>query len=469
MTKESYDLVVIGAGSAGLVAARFAAKLGARVALVEKNRIGGDCTWTGCVPSKALLKAAKVAHCVRTASYYGVAATAPSIDMGKVRAYVRSAIQAVYQFETPEQLQADGVDVVLGAAQFVDAFTVAVRERLMRSKNFLLTTGARPHIPPIDGLNGVPFFTYENIFDNEVLPKSMIVVGAGPVGMEMAQAYQRLGAHVTVVAKRLLPKEDQDVQTQMQALLEREGIRFVLEQARSAHRDREAIVIATEKTEVRGDLLLIAAGRKPVVDGLDLEKAGVQYSPRGIVVDGRLRTNVKHIYAAGDVAGGYQFTHFAGWQAFEAVRNALLPGSSPGMTDLVPWVTFTDPEVAHIGLSEKEAIAEFGRGTRVHRWSMDRVDRAVCENDTSGFIKIITKEEGPIVGATIIAARAGESIVELIIAMKEKLKLSELAGAIHPYPTYSTAVQQMAADIAVDDLLSGISGKVVRALSRMAR
>jgi pyruvate/2-oxoglutarate dehydrogenase complex dihydrolipoamide dehydrogenase (E3) component len=460
---------VIGAGSGGLVAARFAAKLGARVALAEKNRIGGDCTWTGCVPSKALLKAAKVAHGVRTAFHYGVITSAASVDMEKVRDYVNSAIQAVYQFETPEQLQADGVEVIFGAAQFVDARTLAVGERAVRSKNFLVTTGARPLIPQIDGLNGVPFVTYENIFDNDVLAERMIVVGGGPVGMEMAQAYQRLGAQVTVVAKRLLPKEDQDVQTHMKTLLHREGIRFVLEQAESAHRDGDAIVVATAQTELRGNLLLIAAGRKPAVDGLNLEKAGVQYSPRGIVVDDRLRTNVKHIYAAGDVAGGYQFTHFAGWQAFEAVRNALLPGSSPGMSDLVPRVTFTDPEVAHVGLSEQEAVARFGGSASVHRWYLDRVDRAVCENDTSGFIKIITKDEGTILGATIIAARAGEAIVELIVAMKQKVKISELAGAIHPYPTYSTAVQQMAADIAVEDLLSGASGKVVRALSRMVR
>ncbi len=469
MTRNSYDLVVIGAGSGGLVAARFAARLGARVALVEKNHIGGDCTWTGCVPSKALLKAAKIAHSVRTASHYGVVANTLIIDMGRVRAYVRGAIEAVYQFETPEQLQADGVEVIFGAARFVDAHTLAVGEQVVRSKSFLVTTGARPLIPQIDGLNGVPFVTYENIFDNDVLPERMIVVGGGPVGMEMAQAYQRLGAQVTVVAKRLLPKEDQDVQTQMQTLLQREGIRFVLEQAESAHRDGDAIVVATAQTELRGNLLLIATGRKPAVDGLALEKAGVLYSPRGIVVDDRLRTNVKHIYAAGDVAGGYQFTHFAGWQAFEAVRNALLPGSSPGMTDLVPWVTFTDPEVAHVGLSEREAVARFGGSARVHRWNMDRVDRAVCENDTSGFIKIITKDDGTILGATIIAARAGEAIVELIVAMKQKVKISELAGAIHPYPTYSTAVQQMAADMAVDDLLSGASGKVVRVLSRMVR
>src|SRR5215831_6280650 len=469
MTRDSYDLAVIGAGSGGLVAARLAAKLGARVALVEKSRIGGDCTWTGCVPSKALLKVAKVAHDIRTASHFGVVASPPSVDMRAVRDYVRSAIQAVYQFETPEQLKAEGIDVFLGTARFADAFTITNGDRKVRSRNFLLTTGARPLLPQIDGLNDVPFATYENIFDIDVLPRALIVIGAGPVGVEIAQAYGRLGAQVTVIAPRLLPKEDQDVQTKMQSLLEQEGIRFVPAHAKSARRDGDGILIAAESTEIRGDLLLIAAGRKPAVDGLELENAGVQYSPRGIAVDDRLRSNIKHIYAAGDVTGGYQFTHYAGWQAFEAVRNTLLPGSSSGVTDLVPWVTFTDPEVAHVGLSEQEAIARFGGSARVHRWNMDRVDRAVCENDTSGFIKIITKEDGTIVGATIIAARAGETIVELIVAMKEKVKISELAGAIHPYPTYSTAVQQMAADIAVDDLLSGASGKVVRALSRIVR
>jgi pyruvate/2-oxoglutarate dehydrogenase complex dihydrolipoamide dehydrogenase (E3) component len=469
MTTDHYDLVVIGAGSGGLVAARFAAQLGARVALAEKNRIGGDCTWTGCVPSKALLKAAKVAHEVRTASQYGVIASAPAVDMAQVRLYVRNAIQAVYQFETPEQLQAEGVDVILGTAEFVDATTIRIGDRVVRSKTVLLTTGARPLMPLIAGLNDVPYATYENIFDNELLPRVMIVVGGGPVGIELAQAYRRLGSEVTVVAERILPKEDSDVQQLMRSLLEREGIQFVLEHAKSAGKDGSSIVISTEHQEARGNLLLIAAGRKPMVDGLELEKAGIQYSLRGIPVDDRLRTNVKHIYAAGDVTGGYQFTHYAGWQAFQAVRNALLPGSSSGVTDLVPRVTFTDPEVAHVGLSEQQATSQFGNGIRIHRWDMTRVDRAVCENDTSGFMKIITKEDGAIVGATVVAARAGETIVELIIAMKEKLKIKELAGDIHPYPTYSTVVQQIAADITVENLLAGVSGRLIRGLSKVIR
>ena len=469
MTKDHYDLVVIGAGSGGLVAARFAAQLGATVALAERNRIGGDCTWTGCVPSKALLKAAKITHEVRTAAHYGVISSAPAVDMVQVREYVRSAIQAVYRFETPEQLQGEGIDVIFGNAQFIDAATVKIGDRVVRSKKFLLTTGAQPLIPAIAGLHDVPYVTYENIFDNEVLPKTMIVVGGGPVGMELAQAYQRLGSQVTVVADRILPKEDADVQQLVRSLFEREGIRFVLEQAKSARKDGSSIVIAAEHQDVRGDLLLIAAGRKPSVDGLALEKPGVQYSARGITVDDHLRTNIKHIYAAGDVAGGYQFTHYAAWQAFQAVRNALLPGNSSGVTDLVPWVTFTDPEVAHVGLTEQQASTEFGSNIRVHRWNMDHVDRAVCESDTSGFMKLITKKDRTIAGATVVAARAGETIVELIIAMKEKMKIKELAGAIHPYPTYSTAVQQLAADMTVEKLISGTSGRIIRRLSKIIR
>ena len=467
MITDAYDLVVIGAGSGGLVAARFAAKLRAKVALLEKNRVGGDCTWTGCVPSKALLKAARIAHNVRTASRYGVFASVPTVDMAQVRAYVRGAIQAIYEYETPEQLQSDGIDVAFGEARFVDASTIAIGAHVVHAKKFLITAGSRPLIPAIAGLNDVPFVTYENFFDVEVLPKRLIIVGGGPVGMEMAQAYQRLGAQVTVVAKRLLPKEDQDVQTTMQRVFEGEGIRFIFGEARSARKFEDSIVISTEHGEARGDLLLIAAGRRPNVDGLELEKAGVDYSALGISVDDRLRTNRKNIYAAGDVVGGYQFTHFAGWQSFQAVRNALLPGSSSGTSDLVPWVTFTDPEVAHIGLSEQQAKSQPDQAAQVHLWNLNKVDRTVCENDTTGFFKIITKEDGTILGATIVAARAGEAIVELIVAMKQKMKVQELAAAIHPYPTYSTPIQQMAAEIAVEHLLGGTSAKIVRALSKI--
>lgn len=469
MAAHDFDLVIIGAGSGGLTAAGFAAQLGAKVALVEKNRIGGDCTWTGCVPSKALIKAARIAHEVRIASRFGISSSPPETEMSRVREYVRQAIQQVYQFESPEELRKQGIEVILGAARFVDAHTIGVSEQVVRSKTFLLTTGARPQIPPIPGLNDVPFMTNEQIFDNDRLPQAMIVVGGGPIGMELAQAYQRLGARVSVIADRLLPKDEPEVRDVMQRVFEREGVRFVWGRATSARKDGDQIVVATDREEARGDLLLIASGRKPTVAGLDLEKAGVQYSDKGIPVDDQLRTNVKHIYAAGDVAGGYQFTHFAGWQSFQAVRNALLPGSSSGFTNLVPWVTFTDPEVAHVGLTEEQARAKFGENAKVCHWEMSRTDRAVCEDDREGFLKIITRKDGTIVGATVVNGRAGETITEFIVAIKQNMKISDLAGAIHAYPTYSTAVQQLAAEMAIEGMLSGASGKIIRGLSKIIR
>jgi pyruvate/2-oxoglutarate dehydrogenase complex dihydrolipoamide dehydrogenase (E3) component len=465
MTPQEYDLVIIGAGSGGLIAAAFAVQLGAKVALVEKHKIGGDCTWTGCVPSKALLKAAKVAHEVRTASQYGIIANSPTTDMERVRAYVQAAIQQVYRFETPEELQRQGIDVIFGDARFLDANSITAGDRTIRAKRFLLTTGARPRIPPIAGLNEVPYLTYEHIFDNDRLPREMIVVGGGPIGMEMAQAHQRLGAQVTVVAESLLPKEEPEVQEVMQRVFESEGLRFLWGRAKSARSTPEGIIVASDRGEARGDLLLIASGRTPTVQGLDLEKAGVNYSDRGIPVDDQLRTNVKNIYAAGDVVGGYQFTHFAGWQAFQAARNALLPGSSSGLTDLVPWVTFTDPEVAHVGLTEEQARAKHGDNVQVRRWNMDHADRAVCENDRNGFIKLIVDNKGAVLGATVVNARAGETITEIIVAIKQKLKVADLAGAIHAYPTYSTPVQQLAAEMTIENMLSGIKGKLIRRLS----
>jgi pyruvate/2-oxoglutarate dehydrogenase complex dihydrolipoamide dehydrogenase (E3) component len=297
----------------------------------------------------------------------------------------------------------------------------------------------------------------------------MLIVGGGPIGVETAQAYQRLGSQVIVIGETVLPKEDRDVQELIKTILEREGGRFVLERAKEARRDGNAIVIATQHQELTGDLLFVAAGRQPNLEGLDLEKAGVKHSPDGIAIDDRLRTNVHHIYAAGDITGGYQFTHYAGWQAFQAVRNALLPGSAVGISNVVPWVTFTDPEVAHVGLTEREARTKRGDRIQVNHWELGKVDRAVCENDTAGFLKVITDQDGTLLGASMVAARAGEAIVELVIAMKNKLKVADLAGTIHPYPTYSTAVQQMAADITVEHLLSGASGKLIRGLSRVVR
>ncbi len=471
---DSFDLVIIGAGSGGLTAAEFAAKLGVRVALVEKRRIGGDCTWTGCVPSKALLKVAKVAHAARTSAQYGIVTSPPTADMRQVREYVKHAIADVYQFETPEQLARDGVEVVKAAARFLDPHTIQAGERRLTANKFILAMGAHPFVPPIPGLEDVPYFTYEQLFDNDRLPKRLLIIGGGPIGAEMAQAHQRLGARVTVIDRALLPRDEPEVSEVMCQVFVREGIDFIKGLVTCVRKDGDetplkgvpGIVLSVNDRELHGDMLLVAVGRAPTVEGLDLEKAGVMYSRTGIQVNEHLQTSARHIYAAGDCTGGYQFTHYAGWQAFQAVRNALLPGNSRGITDIVPWTTFTDPEVAHVGLTEAEAREKFGEDVRITRWDMNRVDRAIIENDTDGFIKVVHKKDGTLLGVTIVAERAGEVIAEFVLALQRGLKVGDLAGVIHVYPTYSIAVQQLTSDVALDSFLDSALGK---ALIRMTR
>jgi pyruvate/2-oxoglutarate dehydrogenase complex dihydrolipoamide dehydrogenase (E3) component len=482
---EEYDLVIVGAGSGGLSAAAFAAQLGARVALVEKNRVGGDCTWSGCVPSKTLLKTAKVAHEMRTARRYGLPAAEPEIDLKAVMVHVRDVVGEIAKEESPEALRANGIDVFLGEARFLDAHTLMVRpepamtrspqtadDTTLTARNVLIATGAHPFIPPIRGLDEVDYLTYETLWDLETLPRHLLVVGGGPIGCEMAQAFRRLGAEVTLLASRdrLLPRDDPAASRVLDEVFEDEGIR-VLFQARAelVWQDGTGIHVGAGAAGLMGDALLLATGRRPNVDGLDLKKAGVAYSSKGIQVDDTLRTSQRHIYAAGDCTGDLQFTHYAGWQATLAARNALLPGASKAVTDQVPWTTFTDPEVAHIGLTETQARDLFGDAIMTCDWPMSRVDRARTDGDTAGFIKLVHKKEGTLLGATIVAGRAGEMIHEWIVALHEGIKVGDLSNAIHVYPSYSVAGQQAAAAIRIDRLLNGISGRVVRGIAHLMR
>ena len=469
---ESYDLAIVGAGSAGLTAAGFAVQLGARVAVVEKHRIGGDCTWTGCVPSKTLLKIAKVTHEMRTADRYGLTPAEPAVDLKSVMSVVRGVISQIYQDESPEALRANGMDVILGDVRFLDSHTLSISEDVITARHVLLSTGAHPLIPPIDGLDAVNYLTYENIWDLETLPEHLLVLGAGPIGCEMAQAFRRLGSQVTLIEgeDRMLPRDEPDASEAMTAVFEAEGInmRFGTTVVRAWQKEKTIHVAAGDK-ELAGDCLLVAVGRRPNVEGLALEKAGVAYSPRGIEVDEHLRTSQRHIYAAGDCIGGYQFTHYAGWQAAMAVRNALLPGATRGIRDMVPWATFTDPEVAHVGLTEQQARQQLGDAAMTCQWPMERVDRALTEGDTPGFLKLVHQKDGTLLGTTIVCQRAGEMIHEWIVALEHNLKLGDLAQTIHVYPTYSTASMQAAAEIRVAQLLGGTSGRVIRGLSHLMR
>ncbi len=467
-----YDLVIIGAGSSGLTAAGFATQLGVRVALLEKHRIGGDCTWTGCVPSKTLLKVAKVAHQMRFANHYGLTPSAVVVDMKSVMAHVQSVVAQVYHHESPEVLRANGIDVLLGKVHFSDPHTLVVGETKVTARHVLLTTGAHSFIPPINGLNTVNYLTYENIWEMEVLPAHLLVIGAGPIGTEMAQAFCRLGAKVTVIeaGERMLPRDEPAASKVIAEVFTSEGIdlRFNVTVER-AWQDRDGIHLSAGGEELVGDALLVAVGRRPNVDSLALDQAGVVYSARGIEVDDHLRTSQRHIYAAGDCTGSYQFTHYAGWQAAMAVRNALLPGAVKGVSERVPWTTFTDPEVAHAGLTENQARERFGNTVMTCDWPMERVDRARAEGDLAGFLKLVHKKDGTLLGVTIVAGRAGEMIHEWLVAMEHGLKVGDLARVIHVYPTYSTASMQVAADIRVTQLLGGMSGKVIRRIAHLMR
>jgi len=469
---DTYDLVVIGAGSAGLSAATFAAELGARVALVDRARPGGDCLATGCVPSKTLIKVATVAWEMRHADRFALPSVTPEIDLARVNAHVQATIERVYQFERPEVLRDKGIDFFTGGARFVDSEALAAGEQMLRGRHFLVCTGAQPISPNLPGLQQVPFLTYEEVFHLDALPKHLIVLGTGPVGLELAQAFARLGSHVTVIGRsgRVLGRSDPAVQVAIAAVLRDDGIDLRLQGPAQevAPRATGGLQVTTPQGVVVGDALLVALGRRPNVDGLDLDRARVAYSDRGIVVNAALRTTNPRVFACGDVVGGPQFSHYAAWQGYIAVRNALLPGTSRGIRAHVPWAVFTDPEVAAVGLTEPAARERYGNDLVVRQLPLDHVDRAQTDGETRGLVKVVARRNGEILGAHVVASRAGEMIQEYVLAMNHGIRLDQLASAIHVYPTYATANQQVAADFWTERLLTGLKGRVIRLLARLA-
>jgi pyruvate/2-oxoglutarate dehydrogenase complex dihydrolipoamide dehydrogenase (E3) component len=459
--EKIYDLVVIGGGSAGLSAVGFGLEVDASTALVERNRVGGDCTWSGCVPSKSLLRAARVAHEMRTADTFGITPTEPQVMLKPLMDRVHEVIKETYAEETPEVLREKGADVYLGEARFLDPHTLSINGETLKARNVVLATGAHPFVPPIEGIEDVDYLTYESIWELETLPKHLIAVGAGPIGSEMSQAFRRLGAAVTLIEgrDRVLGRDEPAASEVMGRIFEREGIRLKLNsKATRVWQDEAGIHVLTEDgeqdEEIVGDALLIAVGRHPNVEGLDLEKAGVAYSPRGIEVNAKLQTSQPHIYAAGDCIGSYQFTHYAGWQATQAVRNAFYPGASKGRREWVPWTTFTDPEVAHAGLMEAEAREKYGDAVGVHRFSFEQIDRARAEADTEGFVQLVHKGSR-VLGVTIVAARAGELIHEWILALEHGVKVRDITTSIHVYPTYSRVHVKAGGSLLQQELLGG--------------
>jgi pyruvate/2-oxoglutarate dehydrogenase complex dihydrolipoamide dehydrogenase (E3) component len=470
MSKPEYDLAILGAGASGLIAADFAVQLGARTVLLDKGPIGGDCTWTGCVPSKSLIKVATVAHHARIAARFGVTTCEPIVDMTVVRDHLRATIQQIYKPTEPETLSKKGMDVLIGATRFLDPHTLEVGAQQIRAKKILINTGAEPRVPSITGLANVLYSTYQQIFDNDRLPQHFLVIGGGPIGCELAQAYRRLGSRVTVIAESLLPREEPEVSELLNRIFAQERIERLSGRAEFVRSEGEAITVHTQAGKVTGDLLLVAVGRAPLVRGLGLEAANVRYTKNGIQVNEFLQTSAKHIYAAGDVIGGAQFSHLAGWQGFQAVRNALLPGNNAGNSPAMPHITFTSPEVAQIGMTEELARKQFAaKDLLIESFDISKVDRAVNEDDRLGLIKIVARRNGAILGASIVGERAGETITEIAVAMRNNLKLSDVAATIHPYPTYSKGIQLLATKMAVERAFSGASGRIIRGLSALWR
>lgn len=455
MTSE-FDICVIGGGAGGLVVAAGGATLGAKVALVEKHEhgMGGDCLHYGCVPSKSLLKSAKVAHLMRHADKYAIEPATPRVEMTRVMQRVASVITSIQPNDSPERFRGMGVDVSFGEGKFTDPATFELNGRKLTARNFVIATGSRPGVPPIPGLAQVPYLTNETVFSIRESVESLIVIGAGPIGCELAQAFCRLGAKVTVVdlVSQILPREDQDLADVVRKQLETDGIAFCLDVTPSkvtAAGGRITLWIKSkdgQESAIEASHLLVAAGRKQNVEGLSLEAAGVQLDKGRILSDSTLRTSNKSIYVCGDVAGSYQFTHMAEHHAGIVLRNILNPlpfKFATAQTRAVPWCTFTDPELARVGMSEAEAKSQ-NLPHRVYRFPFEDMDRARAESETEGFAKIVTDPKGVLLGAAIVGSHAGELIHEYVLAVAKGLKASELSSVIHIYPTLAQINRRVA-------------------------
>jgi pyruvate/2-oxoglutarate dehydrogenase complex dihydrolipoamide dehydrogenase (E3) component len=465
------DICVIGAGSGGLSVAAAAAAFGVSVVLVEKGKLGGECLNTGCVPSKSLLASAARAHTVALARAFGISAAAPEVDFGMVHRRVHDVIAAIAPNDSKERFRGLGVRVIEGAARFKDRATVVVGDGTeIKARRFVIATGSSPSVPPIPGLDAVPYLTNETVFDLTVAPQHLIVLGAGPVGLELAQAFRRLGSAVTVLdAAQPLAREDPECAAVVLDALAGEGIalRGNVTVARVDAVDSQIrVVVRSDDGEatLMGSHLLIATGRQANADDLALEQAGIARDRSGIVVNKRLKTTNRRVYAIGDVAGRGQFTHLANYHAGLVIRNALFRLPVGPNEFVVPRATFTDPELAHIGLTEAQARARY-RAIRVLRWPCHENDRAQAEGTVVGHIKVITSNRGRILGATIVGAEAGELITTWTLAVSQRLNIRALAGIIVPYPTLA----EIGKRAAITYFTVGVTNIWVRRIIRVLR
>ncbi len=472
-----YNLVVLGGGTAGLVAAAGAAGLGARVALVEKHLLGGDCLVTGCVPSKALIRSARAAKEARNSGHLGVHADNVTVDFAALMERMRTRRSEIARHDSAQRFTDLGVDVYLGEGRFTGESTLEVGGQTLEFARAVVATGAKAAMPPIPGLADAGVLTNQTLFSATELPESLIVVGGGPIGCEMAQSFARFGAQVTLVegGPRIMGNDDPKAAEVVMSALREDGVDVRLN-ARVQRFDApgsdgmKRVVIGTESGEetLQSSEILLAIGRAPNVDGIGLESAGVDFDPRkGVVVDDRLRTSNKRIFAAGDVASKYQFTHAADFLARTVLRNALFFGRAKASDLVIPWATYTDPEVAHVGLTEAQAQAD-GVEHSVIEIELQDNDRAVLEAETAGFVKVLHDKKGKVLGGTVVASHAGEMIGELVTAVQHGTTLGTLSAVIHPYPTVADAIRR-AGDQFNRTKLTPTTAKILRGLLKIRR
>ncbi len=474
-----FDICVIGAGAAGLSIAAGASQLGARAVLIEAGEMGGDCLNVGCVPSKALLAAAKAAHSGAEAAKFGITYAKPEVDFAGVMAHVKDVIAGIAPVDSQERFEGLGVTVIREWARFVDKDRVVAGEQEITAKRFVIATGSKPMVPPIEGLADVPFLTNETLFDLQEQPEHLIVMGGGPIGCELSQAFARLGTEVSIVEMAsLLPKDDPEAADVVRQSLRKDGVSLhegakvtrVFSSVERAFK-KGGVSVEVERQDgstelLHGSHLLVAAGRTPSIQGLDLEKAGVDFHRAGVKVDAGLRTSNRKIYAVGDVAGGPQFTHVASYHASLFIRSFLF--RLPAKTDYsaLPWVTYSDPELAHVGLTEKMADDQ-GLTVQVLRWPFAENDRAQSERQTAGLLKAIVTPKGRILGCTIVGAHAGEAIYPWVLALHKKLSVKDMVGMIAPYPTFGEVTKRATGAFYTPKLFSERTKWLVRLLLKL--
>lgn len=466
------DLCIIGAGSGGLSVAAGAAQMGASVVLIEKAEMGGDCLNTGCVPSKALIAAAHMAHAHRIGGRFGIHGGEPDVRFPEVHDHVHGVIGAIAPHDSVERFEGLGVMVIRAAGHFVDRETVEAGGQRIKARRFVVATGSRAAVPPIPGLAEAGYLTNETIFDLKERPAHLIIIGGGPIGIEMAQAFRRLGSEVTVIEKfGILARDEPEAVEVVRASLQNEGVRLVEKVGVREVRRAEGMVTVTLEGEsafgraLAGSHILIAAGRRPNIENLGLDAAGIGFTAKGITVDARLITSNRKVFAIGDVAGGPQFTHIAGYHAGIVIRNALFGLPAKVDDKALPWVTFTDPELAHAGLTEAEA-RKAGHAVEVLNWAFASNDRAQAERATEGLAKVILGPRGRILGATIVGPRAGELIGTWGLAISAGLKIGAIASAVLPYPTLSEISKRVAGSYYTPKLFGAFTRRLVGLVQR---